>query len=209
MCQRLILLAAAGFLGLSLLTPAPASAQVGAIINALNQINDGLAAQVVPFKVVDDIGGLCDSAGNGTSNPEIYIDSDGEEGEFVVTSILIRTAPSLPLTGFRDLNLNAVGIDGDEFDTATANLLDPTIGSGVAESADLMGTPVMRNADPGNPLPGGNFPHQIVAESEGVDDIRIEFFCSSTDDDLTIDRILVAGWKRPADTITLTYVPGN
>ncbi len=209
MCQRLILLAAAGIFGLSLLTPAPASAQVGAVINALDQINDRLATQVVPFKVVDDIGGLCDSGAVGTSNPEIHIDSDGEEGEFVITSILVRSAPSLPLTGFSNLTINKVVIDGYSFDTKTGNILDPTFGSGVAESADLMGTSVIRNPDVNNPLPGGSFPNQIVAESEGADDVWIQLFCSSSVDDLTIDQILVAGWKRPADTITLTYVPGN
>ncbi len=209
MCQRLILLAAAGVLGLSLQTPTPASAQVAVVINALNQINDKLDAQVVPFKVVDDVGGLCDSAGGGTSVPEILIDSDGEEGEFVVTSILVRSAPVIPTTGFLDLSINEVEIDGDSFDTRTGNILNPTFGSGVAESADLMGTSVIRNTDSSDPLPGGSFPHQIVAESEGIDDIRIQLFCSSLDDDLTIDQILVAGWKRPADTITVTYVPGN
>ncbi len=209
MCQRLILLAAAGVLGLSLLTPTSAAAQVAVVINALNQINDKLDAQVVPFKIVDDIGGLCDSAGGSTSNPEIHIDSNGEEGEFVITSILVRSAPSLPTTGLLDLIINRVVIDGDSFDTRTGNILNPTFGSGVAESADLMGTSVLRNTDPSDPLPGGSFPHQIVAESAGAEDVRIDLFCSSTDDDLTIDQILVAGWKRPADTITLTYVPGN
>jgi hypothetical protein len=34
-------------------------------------------------------------------------------------------------------------------------------------------------------------------------------FCSSLDQDLTIDSILVAGWKRPADTVTVTYLPGS
>ena len=209
MCQRLFLLAAAGLLGLSLMTPKGASAQVGVILNAIDAVDGKLDTLVVPFKVIDTVGGLCDSAGSGTSNPEILIDNDGVDGEFVVTSILVRSAPSLPLTGFRDFRVNTLAVDGDEFDTKTANLLDPTFGSGVAESADLMGTPVIRNPDPNDPLPGGNFPHQIVAESDGADDIRVRLFCSSVDNDMTIDQILVAGWKRPVDSITLTFVPGS
>lgn len=209
MCQRLFLLAAAGLLGLSLVAPAPASAQVAAILDAIDAVDGKLDTLVVPFKVVDDVGGLCDSAGGGTSNPEIHIDSDGEEGEFVITSILVRSAPALPTTGFRNLTINKVVIDGDSFDTKTGNILDPTFGSGVAESADLMGTSVIRNPDPSDPLPGGSFPHQIVAQSAGLEGVSIQLFCSSFDDDLTIDRILVAGWKRPADSITVTYVPGN
>ena len=173
-------------------------------------INDKIDAQVVPFKVMEITGGLCDSAGAGTSNPVINIDSDGAEGEFVVTSIVIKTAsPGVPLTGFRDLTVNHVQIDGERFDMPTGNLLGPTSGTGVLESADIMGTPVRRSSDADAPIAGGNFPHQIVAQSEGVEDVSVELFCSSVDDDLTFDKILVAGWKRPADTVTVTFVPGN
>ena len=49
----------------------------------------------------------------------------------------------------------------------------------------------------------------VVAESAGASDVEVELFCSSTDDDLSFDTILVAGWKRPADTVTVTYTPGT
>lgn len=192
----------------TLLSPGAAFAQA-AVLNALQIINAKIDAQVVPFKVVIS-GGLCDSAGSGTSTPEIVIDSDGAEGEFVVTSILLKTeAPGIPETGFRDLTLNHIGIDGELFDTQTGNLMGPAGGSGVLESADILGTPVRRSEDHEAPPLGGNVPHQIVAQSTGASDVLVELFCSSTDDDLNFETILVAGWKRPADTITVTYTPGN
>lgn len=184
---------------------APAAAQP--LVNALQAINAKIDAQVVPFKVVAP-GGLCDSAGVGTSTPEIIIDSDGEEGEFVVTSILMSTTPpGIPTTGFLGFSINQVDIDGERFFTRSGDILGPTDGDGVYESADIMGMPVRRNGDADVPIDGGNFPHQIVAQSEDTNDIHVEFFCATDDTDVSIASILVAGWKRPADTITVTYVP--
>ena len=208
--NRVTALAGGLLLAFSATMTASAPAQAQAALNALQALNDKIDAQVVPFKAEETTGGLCDSAGTGTSNPEIIIDSDGAEGEFVITSIIVKTGhPGVPATGFRDFAVNYVEIDGILFDTVTGNLLGPTDGSGVLESADLMGTPVRRSGDTDAPLAGGNFPHQIVALSGGADDIVVRFFCSSVDDDITIDRILVAGWKRPADTVTVTFTPGS
>lgn len=199
--------AAAG-LALAVLLPGAAQAQAQ-ILNALRAANAKLDAQVVPFKVMID-GGLCDSAGPGTSNPVITIDSDGEEGEFVVTSILLKTtSPGIPETGFRDMVLNDIQIDGERFDTRTGQLLGATDGSGVLESGDILGTPIRRNGDKDAPVDGASVPHQIVAESAGADDVVVELFCSTTDEDVNFDKILVAGWKRPADSVTVTYTPGN
>jgi len=198
----------AGCFAAALLAPAAASAQA-VIVNKLNAVQAALDAQVVPFKVTV-AGGLCDSAGDSTSTPSIAIDSDGAEGEFVITSILLKTtAPGIPETGFRDLTLNYIRIDGEQFDTRTANLLGPTDGSGVLESADILGTPVRRSGDHEAPPLGGNVPHQIVAQSAGSSDVEVELFCSTTDTDISFDTILVAGWKRPADTITVTFTPGS
>jgi hypothetical protein len=210
--SKLRLIGAAGIVGLSLLAsiaaPGAAHAQA-AIVNALQRINDKLDAQVVPFKVTIP-GGLCDSAGPGNSNPEIVIDGDGTVGAFVVTSILLLTTPpGIPTTGFESFRINHLEIDGDRFYTRSGDLLGPTDGDGVYESTDLMGTPVRRNEDAAAPLAGGNFPHQIVAESADPDDIHVSFFCSTDDTDISFATVLVAGWKRPADTITVTYTPGN
>ncbi|WP_193367903.1 hypothetical protein [Pelagibius marinus] len=206
---RFAALAAGLFCALPAAMTAAAPAQAQAALNALQAINDKIDAQVVPFKVVIP-GGLCDSAGQGTSTAEIVIDSDGAEGEFVVTSIIFgTTVPGVPLTGFEAFSINHLEVDGDRFYIRSGNLLGPTDGSGVYEATDIMGTPSRRNGDSEAPLAGGNFPHQIVAQSNDTDDIHINFFCSSDDDDLSFANILVAGWKRPADTITVTYTPGN
>ncbi len=117
--------------------------------------------------------------------------------------------PGIPTSGFQFLSVNSVAIDGERFDTGTGTLMGPTAGTGVAESFDIMGTPVGRTQSPGDPKPGGNFPHQIVADSEGDSDIRVMLFCRTDQEDLSFDRLLVAGWKQPGDTITLTYIPGQ
>lgn len=165
------------------------------------------AQTYVPFKVQID-GGLCDSALAATSNPEIHIDGNGASGTFLVDSILLKT-DNAPLGAFRDLSVNSVTIDGTLFDTRTANLVGPADGSGVQHSADLMGTPVRVASDPAAYNPGGNFPHELVANSAGADDIAIQLFCSLSGDDMNIDTILVSGWKRPAEVITVSYVPGS
>lgn len=206
--NRNALSAAAGCAALALLAPNAAFAQA-AVINALQAINTKIEAQVVPFKVTV-AGGLCDSAGQGTSNPEIVIDSNGTAGEFVVTSILLGTTPpGVAATGFEQFSINHVEIDGERFYTRSGNILGRADGDGVYEAADIMGMPVRQNEDATASVDGGNFPHQIVAQSADSDDIHVSFFCSSDDTDLSFATILVAGWKRPADTVTVSYIPGN
>jgi hypothetical protein len=72
-----------------------------------------------------------------------------------------------------------------------------------------MGTPVRLTGDRNDHTPGANFPHQIVAHSEGTDDVSIQFFCRTDVVDLDILFVAVSGWKRAADTITVNYIPGN
>ena len=192
------------------LAPSAARAQVGAVVNQLQNINAQLEAVVVPFKVVQSTAGLCDSAGTGTSTVELDIDSDGTEGHFVVTSILFLTVPpGVPATGFENFSINHLDVDGERFFTRSGNLFGPTDGPGVYESIDLMGVPLRRNGDNENPIAGGSFPHQIVAESDDTNDVQLSFFCSSTDDDFSFSVIQVSGWKRQPDTITVTYTPGS
>jgi hypothetical protein len=161
----------------------------------------------VPFKVQIN-GGLCDSGLAGTSNPEIHIDGNAPGGTFLVNSILLKT-DNAPFGPFSNLSVNSVTIDGTLFDTRTANLVGPADGSAVLHSADIMGVPVRVASDPAAYNPGGNFPHEIVASSAGADDIVVELFCSLSGDDMDIDAIVVAGWKRSAEVITVSYVPGS
>ena len=34
-------------------------------------------------------------------------------------------------------------------------------------------------------------------------------FCRSDNQDMHLETVLVAGWKRPGDTVSVSYVPGH
>jgi hypothetical protein len=159
----------------------------------------------VPF-LVQIAGGLCDSGPSPSSNPSITIDSNGTS-TFMVTSILIKRGPMNPVD-FSFLSVNGVTIDGTAFDTRTGNLFGP-LGTeyGPLQSADIMGMPVRQTGMTSGP--GGNFPHQIVADGAGAQDIVVRLFCRSDNRDMNIATILVAGLKKPADTVTVSYTPGH
>ena len=186
-------------------TPGPNPLTV--IQQQLDAISARLDALYVPFKV-QVAGGLCDSGPSGSSNPRIVIDSDGAS-PFQVDSILIKRAFQNP-TDFTFLALNGVEVDGTFFETRTANLFDPLFGEfAVQQAADIMGMPVRRGGTINSGKPGGNVPHRIVAEGDGSEDVKVMLFCRSDLQDLSIETVLVAGWKKPTDTITVTYVPGH
>jgi hypothetical protein len=173
----------------------------------LRAISAKLDDLFVPFKV-QIAGGVCDSAAAPSSNPHIVVDGDGE-GHFVITSILIKRAPQNPVD-FLFLAVNEVEINGTRFATRTGNLFDPLFGEfAVEQSADIMGMPVRKGGNIMTPEPGGNVPHQIVAEAETADDVRVRLFCRSDNQDLGLEAIVVAGWKKKRATITVTYVPDN
>ena len=168
-----------------------------------------VGCQVVPF-TADTEGGICNTVSVGSANPEIVIDSDGKK-PFVVTSILIRTGPQgQGMEGYKFLSINSVRVNGSLFETRTSNVTQPVDGWGVNESADLMGTPIRLTSDPAaQDEKGGNFPLQIVAEGMGTKDIIVELFCRADDFDLNIEAVRVGGWKPAADTVAVTYIPGN
>lgn len=209
MFKKSLPLFAAGALAASLMMPGGAAAHGLPLLSAIQDLDAKLDTLLVPFSARTTAGGLCNAAAENNSNPDIVIDSDGLEGNFVVTSILIMSAfPGVPETGFVSFSINWLQIDGDRFETRTENIMSPTGDAGIWDSADIMGTPLQRSSVSDEPtLPGANFPHQIVAESAGADDVIVEFFCRSDDEDYSIDSVLVAGWKRPNDTVTVTYVP--
>ena len=164
---------------------------------------DGVGQVYVPFKV-QIAGGLCDGVPSPSSNPAITIDGDSL---FVVTSILIKRGPMNPVD-FAFLSVNSVNINGTLFDTRTGNLFGP-IGAefGVLQSADIMGMPVRQTGFASGP--GGNFPHEIVAEGAGRNDVIVQLFCRSDHRPMNIATILVAGWKRPGTNVTVSYMPGH
>jgi hypothetical protein len=183
-------------------------ATLAAQLEALQQ-QTALAAkaadQYVPFKVQIP-GGLCDSGPSPSSNPAIVIDSDGTD-PFVVTSILVRRGVMNPVD-FMFLSLNTVRINGTGFDTRAGNLLHPIGGEfAVLQAVDLLGTPVRPRLD--DERVGGNVPHQIVADGDGPEDIHVRLFCRSDLQDMNLDTVLVAGWKKPAASIAVSYVPGQ
>lgn len=177
------------------------------IVRELRAISEKLDDLYVPFKVQIP-GGLCDSAASPSSNPWIVVDSDGSD-PFVLTSILIKRAPQNPVD-FLFLAVNEVEINGTTFATRTGNLFDPLFGEfAVEQSADILGMPVRRGGNIMAPEPGGNVPHQIVAEGETTDDVRVRLFCRSDNQDLSLESILVAGWKKKRDTVAVSYLPGH
>ena len=117
---------------------------------------------LVPF-VVEDDGGLANSGGPGTSNPQIIVDSDGAAGFFIINSILVEA--DAPQLGFEALSINQVRIDGVEFDARTGNLVGGIDGSGVVEAAELLGTPV-RTIEPVRPRAGDR--RQLPAPDHGA-----------------------------------------
>ena len=160
-----------------------------------------------PF-VVEIPGGLANSAAVGSANPEIIIDSDGAEGSLVVKSVLIKT--NVPFPGFVALALNHARLNGTVYSTRTANLVGH-IGSGVTESADLLGTNVRTSSllDPDGPIPGGTVPQELIVSNFGADDIEFQLFARSDTSDLEIESVRVSGWKRRGDSVSVTYVPGS
>jgi hypothetical protein len=173
----------------------------------LDTISAQLEDLYVPFKV-EIPGGLCNSEFAPSANPKIIIDSDGSE-PFTLKSVLIKRGFQNPVD-FLFLSLNGVTIDGTYFETRTGNLFDPLFGEfAVEQAADILGMPVRRGGDISEPEPGGNVPHEIVALGEGPEDVRFQLFCRSDEQDLEIETVLVAGWKKPGDTISVTYVPGD
>lgn len=173
----------------------------------LAAINAKLDNQYIPYKV-EISGGLCDSGPSGSSNPRIIVDSSGTE-TFVISSILIKRGPQNPVD-FTFLSVNELEINGTVFATRTGNLFDPLFGEfAVPQSADIMGMPVRRGGNISTAEPGGNVPHQIVAEGATADDVQVRLFCRSDLQDLDIETVVVAGWKRVRDTIAVRYVPGS
>jgi hypothetical protein len=153
-------------------------------------------------------GGLCDSDPSNSSNPVIVIDSDGTD-PFVISSILVRRGFMNPVD-FSFLTVAHIQIDGTMFYTRTGNLFEPIGGEfAVLQAADLLGTRVLPHPSRTDVPTGGNLPHQIVAAGDGPADIRAELFCRSDFQDMNLDTVLVAGWKKPGDRISVSYVPGR
>lgn len=175
-----------------------------AIAGIDSDLGDLAAQQYVPFSV-QIFGGLCDEKDqDGSANPEILIETDGED-TFVLNSILIKRGNLHPLVDFMFISVNALVIDGTTFDTRTGNIfLDPSqTQTAVRHSADILGMPI-RIGQIGSETEGGVVPNQVVAD----DSVKVEMFCRTDGaEDFDVSVVRVSGWKRPEDNISVTYTP--
>lgn len=185
-------------------------AKVDVLANSVDLI---LGSMMVPFRTTIS-GGLCDSAGGSTSNPEIHINGNLEGATFVVNSILVQT------TTFTEENrifgLNSVTVDGAFFQTSGEYLFNtysntPPGAGIVAPGFDLMGQRLRESQNGGDSHEGGVFPTQITATSDGnnLADIKVRLFCRSDLTDWNVQRISVAGMKQVDDAISASYIPGD
>jgi hypothetical protein len=160
----------------------------------------------VPFKVVKTNVGICNTAGHASANPHILIDSAAASGTFMVTSILIAPSGTTG-TGTQYFITTRATINGMRFHLKSRNLAGGEA-SPVDRGFDIMGVPLLTGRIDEQKL-GGSFPHTIVANSAGDDDIDIMLFCRYDDSDVNIGTIMVAGWKQASDRISVKYKPGE
>jgi len=171
----------------------------------------------VPFKTQIVLTGdeaICNAAADGSSNPRIRIDNPATSGTFMVTSVIIQPDGIPPITsGAQFISTNEVIIDGQGYTLRSGNLIGGSSpASPVDRGFDIMGTPLTRTSVSLTLDHGGVFPHTIIADSAGINDIDIQLFCrfdEAITDAVFISSVLVGGWKQLGDTINLTYIPGT
>ena len=168
----------------------------------------------VPFKTQIVLTGdeaICNRVATGSSNPRIIIDNPATSGTFMVTSVIIQP-DGIPLSasGAQTISTNQAVIDGILYELRTGNLIGGT--SPADRGFDIMGAPLTRTSVGSTLDQGGVFPHTIIADSAGVNDIDIQLFCKFDEaitDAVFISSVLVGGWKQSGDTINLNYLPGT
>ncbi|MEM6641319.1 MAG: hypothetical protein AAF610_15630 [Pseudomonadota bacterium] len=180
------------------------------IEQALSEISDN---QYIPFKTQIS-GGTCNAAADGASVPLIIIDSNGTAGTFAVNSIHVATSGLSGAGSNLRVELNEMRIDGTLFSFKTDTLVaDSASGSSIRESFDILGAPIRSGISLGvaanSVYTAGRVPHELVADSAGSSDIRVQLFCRSDSIDVSLNTITVTGWKRASDTITVSYTPGT
>jgi len=147
--------------------------------------------QYVPFQLTKSPFGTCGPTGFGESPGLILIENTSTSGTFIVTSVIVKVDT---ITATQTVRIASLIIDGDLYGVTNSGDLTGT--DTFPQSFEVLGTPLLN---------GGNFPHQIVSNSAGSLDIRIEMRCASAGGgDVDFDIVTVSGWKLVADTITLT-----
>ena len=168
--------------------------------------------QYVPYKTQIS-GGVCNTAAVGSANPAIVIDGNGSDGTFSVSAVNVRTS-GIPFSETAiGVSLSRVVVDGSRFDFVTGPLVvSGEAGSSIDESFNILGAYVGKfggTAPTDDAVSAGRVPHQLVANSSGANDVRLDLFCRVDTVNLDLVTISVTGWKRASDTISVTYVPGS
>jgi len=150
----------------------------------------------VPFKATLPSAATCDVAGGGADVDQVFIDGDGT-GTFIVTSIAflpngVNAASDL-------ITFRGIVIDGKANNMRTVDLTG-TFSSGNADF-EVLGSSLI--------LVAGTFHNQIAAQSVGIKDIILDFFCDAGTTGASITfaagDIIISGWAQAGETITLTY----
>jgi len=150
--------------------------------------------QYVPFKAQTTSGITCDAAGGSGTTRFIIIDGDGTTGHFIVTSVSVfffgvdSASDIIKLSSFKV----------DTF-TRSVNSID-LIGTGTAQHQfELLGIALIDT--------DAKMVRQIAALSTGTEDIKLNIFCNAgttSDIFLIAGDVLVSGWKKPLDTISVS-----
>ena len=144
-------------------------------------------SQYVPFMVEISPNVAC-----GVDNEAfVTINSNTLGNVFNVNSILLGVEQHVLGDNFSITDIN---IGTTNHVIVTMNLLSTVVGGIVG--VELLGTPVS-----GSP---GNIPHQLSGVGVAENDIQVELFCEPFDvDDIVFKTVIVSGWKKATDNITV------
>jgi len=145
--------------------------------------------QYVPFIKTSTTLGNCASAGASQVNKFVNIDASGEDGDFIITGLLITVGG---VNAGATMSIGQITIDQLQYTFQSADLISGFSGT---PSAEVLGSLTTQ---------GRTMPHQFAADSSGAQDIRFNLFCTATANaDLVVEQLTVSGWKKPGHTITI------
>jgi len=154
--------------------------------NKIQMIKDN---QYVPFIKTSTTLGNCASAGASQVNKFVNIDASGEDGDFIITGLLITVGG---VNAGATMSIGQITIDQLQYTFQSADLISGFSGT---PSAEVLGSLTTQ---------GRTMPHQFAADSSGSQDIRFNLFCTATANaDLVVKQLTVSGWKKPGHTITI------
>jgi hypothetical protein len=167
--------------------------EINAIEAAVSGISVG-ATPYVPFSVA--VTGTCDVAGGPADLDRIIINGDSD---LMVTGVLLRSAGVDEVAD--SIFVDSLRVDDVPFFIASEDLTgSATIANANLDIMGLTRPPSFVGAQP------RHMPTTVAATGAGTNDLEIFLTCdSSTTSDITWASILVSGWRKADDTITVTY----